>query len=75
MKIATWNIERPKQKKLLNEIIIACDCIQADILVLTETDEQVRPNYAYSFQTPTPLKMEMSHYEDSLQYKPTEHRT
>ena len=74
MKIATWNIERLKQKKLLNEIITACDYIQADILVLTETDEQVRLNYRYSFHTPTPPKIEMPHYEESLRYKPTEHR-
>lgn len=74
MKIATWNVERLKHKKLLDEIISACNCVQADILVLTETDEQVRPNYKYCFQTPTPPKIKLPHYENALQYNPREHR-
>ena len=40
MKIATWNVERLKHKRSLNEIISVCEQIQADILVLTETDER-----------------------------------
>lgn len=74
MNIATWNVERLKHKKLLDEIISACDCVQADILVLTETDEQVHLNYEYCFQTPTPPKVKLPHLKNVLQYKPTEHR-
>jgi exonuclease III len=51
MKIATWNVERLKHKKSLNRIIQMCEEIQADILVLTETDEQVSPSYKYCMQT------------------------
>ena len=74
MKIATWNVERLKHKKSLDEIIAVCEQVQADILVLTETDEQIRPNYRYCFQTPTPHDIKLSRYEEPLRYKPTEHR-
>lgn len=50
MKIATWNVERLKHKKTLSEIIAACEQVRADILVLTETDELVKPDYRYCFQ-------------------------
>lgn len=52
MVIATWNVERLKHKANLDAIIRECERPQADILVLTETDEQVRPAYRYCFQTP-----------------------
>lgn len=52
MKIATWNVERLKHRKSLDKILSAIDDIQADILVLTETDERIEPNYRYSFHTP-----------------------
>lgn len=52
MKIATWNIERLKHKKSLDEILSECERVRADILVLTETDGRVRPNYRFYFQTP-----------------------
>lgn len=52
LRIATWNIERLKHKKSLEQILSACEQIQADILVLTETDHRVRPDYPYSFHTP-----------------------
>lgn len=74
MKIATWNVERLKHKKSLDEIIAFCDWVQADILVLTETDEQVSPYYRYCFQTPTPPDIKLPHYEETLHYRPTEHR-
>ena len=46
MKIATWNVERLKKKKYLPEIISEIEKINADILVLTETDSQILPeNY------------------------------
>ena len=52
LRIATWNIERLKHKNSLEQILLACEQIQADILVLTETDHRVCPDYQYSFHTP-----------------------
>ena len=52
MKIATWNVERLKHKNSLDKMIYAMEDVQADILVLTETDERIKPNYCYSFHTP-----------------------
>ena len=52
MRIATWNIERLRHKKFLEQILLACEQTQADILVLTETDHRVRLDYPYSFHTP-----------------------
>ena len=54
LRIATWNIERLKHKNSLEQILLACEQIQADILVLTETDHRVCPDYQYSFHTPPP---------------------
>jgi len=68
MKIATWNVERLRHKKELEEILSACERSQADILVLTETDSQVRPNYQYCFQTPSLVEIEPA------AYRPTENR-
>lgn len=74
MKIATWNIERLKHKRALSEIIDACNRLNADILVLTETDEQVEPNFSFSICTPTPPEIILPKYPEPLRYKPTEHR-
>lgn len=52
MKIATWNVERLKHGQLLGEMLQACENICADILVLTETDRRLRPNFHYSCETP-----------------------
>lgn len=52
MKIATWNVERLKQQKSLDKILSSIEDAQADILVLTETDERIKPSYRYSFHTP-----------------------
>lgn len=68
MIIATWNIERLKHKKDIDKILNACDQIKADILVLTETDKQVQPDYKYCFETPSPYEINPS------LYKPTENR-
>ena len=43
MKIATWNVERLKHKKQLDQIQGLCNSIKADILVLTETDKRLHP--------------------------------
>ena len=52
MKIATWNVERLKHKKLLDEMLHSIDEVNADILVLTETDQRLRPRYRFRYETP-----------------------
>lgn len=52
MRIATWNIERLKHRKSIDKILSAIEDVKADILVLTESDERIKPNYRYSFHTP-----------------------
>ena len=52
MRIATWNIERLKHRKSIDKILSAIEDAKADILVLTESDERIKPNYRYSFHTP-----------------------
>jgi exonuclease III len=51
MKIATWNVERLKHHKHLDEIVQACMQYEADILVLTETDLRITLPYKYQFST------------------------
>lgn len=62
MRIATWNVERLKHRRNLSDIILACEQARADILVLTETDEQVRPAYRYSFHTPKLAEIQPDYY-------------
>ena len=52
MKIATWNVERLKHRKSIDKILSAIEDVQADILVLTETNERIKLNYRYGFHTP-----------------------
>ena len=47
MKIATWNVERLKHIAALDAIQSICNSLDADILVLTETDERLSPDYPY----------------------------
>lgn len=68
MKIATWNIERLKHRRELPNIMRSCEETQADILVLTETDGRVYPDFPYCYQTP---KLSDIHPD---YYKPTENR-
>ncbi|MCM1166515.1 MAG: endonuclease/exonuclease/phosphatase family protein [Lachnospiraceae bacterium] len=65
MKIATWNIERLKHKHDLADIVYSCEKIQADILVLTETDEQVRPNCDCCYQTPKLVEIQPDYYKST----------
>lgn len=51
MRIATWNVERLKHKRELEKIKNICDELNADIFVLTETDEQIKLDYKNFFQT------------------------
>lgn len=71
MKIATWNIERMARSP--SKFKAACEQVQADILVLTETDDRVRPEYRYSFFSPTPPDIQGTRF-GTIRYAPTEHR-
>ena len=66
MRIATWNIERLRHKSKLPTITSACENVNADILVLTETDSRIKLNHKFLFST-QPL-------EDENYYSPTETR-
>lgn len=68
MKIATWNVERLRHKKLLGEMMNSIDEVNADILVLTETDKRLHPRYRFCYETP---RIE-SQKPDT--YTPTENR-
>ncbi|WP_432670753.1 endonuclease/exonuclease/phosphatase family protein [Flavobacterium sp. SM2513] len=69
MKIATWNIERLKHKSALPEIHTVLVELNADILVLTETDSRI---HLSKFKTciTTPSLSEL----DAKTYSQTEHR-
>ena len=65
MRIATWNIERLKHHKDSDRILEACMQTGADILVLTETDERIRPDYPYSYRTPLLSGIRPDYYADT----------
>ncbi len=65
LRIATWNVERLKHNRELEKIINICNELNADIFILTETDEQIKLNHKNIFQTPQ---------LDKNFYKPTENR-
>lgn len=68
MKIATWNVERLKHRKHCDEMKAMCEALNAEILVLTETDNQLKPRSNYTFST-TPLGE-----NEIVSYRPTERR-
>ena len=68
MKIATWNVERLKQYKDIDAIKSEIANINADILVLTETDDRLKPEYPFCFHTALLLN------EEKVCYKETEKR-
>jgi len=71
MKIATWNVERLKHKSKLAQIHENIEKINADILVLTETDSRINTgNYKYRIDSSFQLKRE--NYPNY--YLPTENR-
>lgn len=74
MKIATWNVERLKHKKSIDEINNVCKSTGADILILTENDDRIQPEYKYCRHTPTPLPYEIEGYDKPVTYLPSEHR-
>ena len=68
MRIATWNVERLKHRRELDKILLACTQADADILVLTETDERVNLCYHTIIRTPKLTEIAPKYY------KPTENR-
>ena len=68
MRIATWNIERLKHNKQRELMLQEIEKVNADILILTETDNRLKPDYPYCFQSP-PLGD-----EKEISYKDTENR-
>ncbi len=74
MRIATWNVERLDHKRALKEITNICNSFQADILVLTETDDRLVPEYKFCYKTPTPEPTFYSNQFGDVVYQPTEHR-
>ena len=69
MRIATWNVERLEHKAQLDQMLTLCRNAGADILVLTETDSRIRPDYKYVFQTPA-----LKGVTEPAVYKDTENR-
>lgn len=68
MKIATWNIERLKNKSKLAEIKSEIEAISPDILVLTESDNRlVISDYKYCISTPFIYQKEPQNYLKSEQ--------
>ncbi|MCD7827620.1 MAG: endonuclease/exonuclease/phosphatase family protein [Clostridiales bacterium] len=75
MKIATWNVERLEHKSKLGAIVSACQREDADIFVLTETDERIRlSGYPFCYSTVPPLDHELPPYLMPVHYAPTERR-
>ena len=68
MKIGTWNMERLKHLSCLEEMCRICEELCADILVLTETDARLHPDYPGAYHTPLLLTSQ------KVPYKPTENR-
>jgi len=71
MKIATWNIERPNSssEKRNEKIIAALNKLNADILILTETNSLINPGEGYNVAiTDSLINL------DSAQYKEGENR-
>lgn len=69
MRIATWNVERLSPQKRQLGIWENLKRVDADILVLTETDRQIQPAYAYAYHTPLLPETVGGDY-----YRPTENR-
>ena len=63
MKIATWNLERPSKTSRHNQAIIEClEKIDADILILTETNEII--DFAGKYNCFHTSKLEETYYKE-----------
>ena len=52
MRIATWNIERLKHRAKTDQMHRAIEAVNADILILTETDRRFAPDYPFVYHSP-----------------------
>ena len=52
MRIATWNVERLSHQNRLPGILEELRRVDADVLVLTETDRRIQPDVLYAYHTP-----------------------
>ena len=69
MRIATWNLERLCRQNRLAAILDNCKQVDADILILTETDTRIQPEFPYAYHTPL-----LAEAVDGDYYRPTENR-
>ena len=66
MKIATWNVERLKHQSKLDKINVLIEGINADILVLTETDSRIKPlSFRNRIDTPKLTEIDPKHYAET----------
>ena len=65
MRIATWNVERLKHYKDMERLLSEIEKIGADILVLTETDERLHPDYPYCYKTPLLQEIRPEYYKST----------
>jgi len=65
MRIATWNVERLKHHKDKDRMLQEIENARADILVLTETDTRLMPDYLYCYQTPLLIGEQPIYYADT----------
>lgn len=65
MKIATWNVERLKHYADIDKMMSEIEKVSADILVLTETDERLKPDYPYCYRTPLLKEIRPDYYKDT----------
>ena len=63
MRIATWNVERLKHNKDSEKMLAEIEKVAADILVLTETDERLKPDYPYCYKTPLLKYLKPDYYK------------
>lgn len=65
MRIATWNVERLKHHKDIDKMLAEIQSVSADILVLTETDIRLLPEYPHYYQTPLLAGLQPIYYADT----------
>ena len=66
MKIATWNVERLKQKSALSKINLLLAQLNADILVLTETDSSINlPHFQTCLSTNSLSELGAKNYQET----------
>lgn len=70
MKILTWNLQRLEKNKS-ESILAKFAALDADILILTETDSKINPGELYSSISSKSLSKNF----DGIDYKNTENRT